>query len=202
MFYKAGLSLSFFLQHPELLSANSHIRTEVGQVLNELLVLVRDVSLYYHTRISTLSSAQVSIDFSSVFSKHILSFYKRKDHIIDALWECRLGDDCANLRIIRKWLDTHDNITRSVIREQSAANGHRHEHTCEWMGRPLLDFSRSTEDVLAITGPSGSGKSILAGWIVERLQKPLDKKMYETLSSTIGTLEAFKPLASIASVYF
>jgi ABC-type lipoprotein export system ATPase subunit len=70
------------------------------------------------------------------------------------------------------------------------------------MGRPLLDFSRSTEDVLAITGPSGSGKSILAGWIVERLQKPLDKKMYETLSSTIGMLEELKPLASFARVHF
>jgi ABC-type multidrug transport system fused ATPase/permease subunit len=189
MFYKAGLSLSFFLQHLELLSANSHIRTEVGQVLNELLILVRDVGLYYRTRISTLSSAEVSIDFSSVFSKNIFAFYRRKDHIIDALWECRLGDDCANVRVIRQWLDTHDNIARTVIREQLAANSRRHEHTCEWMGRPLLDFSRGTEDVLAITGPSGSGKSILAGWIVERLQKPLDKKMYETLSVTIGMLE-------------
>jgi ABC-type multidrug transport system fused ATPase/permease subunit len=186
MFYKAGLSLSFFLQHPELLSANSHIRTEVGQVLNELLILVRDVGLYYRTRISALSSAEISIDFSSVFSKNIFAFYRRKDHIIDALWECRLGDDCANVRVIRQWLDTHDNIARTVIREQLAANSRRHEHTSEWMGRPLLDFSRSTEDVLAITGPSGSGKSILAGWIVERLQKPLDKKMYETLSVTIG----------------
>src|SRR5437868_478707 len=107
MFYKAGLSLSFFLQHPELLSANSHIRTEVGQVLNELLILVRDVSLYYHTRISALSSAEISIDFSSVFSKNIFAFYQRKDHIIDALWECRLGDDCTSIRASRQWLDTH-----------------------------------------------------------------------------------------------
>ena len=186
MFYKAGLSLSFFLQHHELLSANSHIRTEVGQVLNELLVLVRDVSLYYRTRISALSSADVSIDFSSVFSKNILAFYKRKDHIIDALWEGKLGDDCANVRIIRQWLDAHDTIARIVIREQLAANSRHHEHTCEWMGRHLLDFSRGTDDVLAITGPSGSGKTVLAGWVVERLQKPLNKKMYETLSVTIG----------------
>ena len=187
MFYKAGLSLSFFLQHPELLSANSHIRTEVGQVLNELLVLVRDVSLYYHTRISALSLVEISIDFSSVFFKNIFAFYQRKDHIIDALWECRLGDDCASIRATRQWLDTHDTIARTIICEQLAANTCRHDHTCEWIGRPLLDFSRGTEDVLAITGPSGSGKSILAGWIVERLQKPLDKKIYETLSVTIGT---------------
>ena len=149
-------------------------------------MLVRDVSLYYRTRISALSSADVSIDFSSVFSKNILAFYKRKDHIIDALWECKLGDDCVNVRIIRQWLDAHDTIARIVIREQLAANSRRHEHTCEWMGRHLLDFSRGTDDVLAITGPSGSGKTVLAGWVVERLQKPLNKKMYETLSVTIG----------------
>lgn len=186
MFYKAGLSLSFFLQHHELLSVNSHIRTEVGKVLNELLILVRDVSLYYGTRINALSSTEVSIDFSSVFAKNIFAFYKRKDQIIDALWECRLGDDCANVRVIRQWLDIRDNSTRTAIRERVAANSRRHEHTCEWIGRPLLDFSRSTDDVFAITGSSGSGKSILAGWILERLQKPLDKKIYATLSITMG----------------
>ncbi len=187
MFYKVGLSLFFFLQYNTLLSANSQIRTEVGQALNELLVLVRDVSFYYHTRISGLSSGEVSIDFSSVFSKNISAFYSRKDRVIDAMWECRLGDDCANVRVIRQWLDIRDNITRTIVRQRIAASSRRDEYTCEWMGRYLLDFTRGTEDVLAITGPSGSGKTVLAGWIVERLQTPLDKKRHETLSIIIGT---------------
>lgn len=178
--------MSFFLQHHELLSVNSHIRTEVGQVFNELLVLVRDVSLYYRTRITALSFTEVSFDFSSVFGKNITAFSKRKDHIIDAMWECRVGDDCSNVRIIRQWLVVRDNISRIVIRERVAASSRRDEYTCEWMGRPLLDFSRGNDDVLAITGPSGAGKSLLAGWIVERLQRPLDKERYETLSIAIG----------------
>jgi ABC-type glutathione transport system ATPase component len=102
------------------------------------------------------------------------------------MWECRLGNDCANVRVIRQWLEIRDNITRNIIRERVAAGRRRDEYTCEWMGRPLLDFSRGTDDVFAITGPSGSGKSILAGWILERLQRPLDKKIHATLSLIIG----------------
>jgi hypothetical protein len=181
-FYKVGLSLFFFLQHNALLSANPHIRTEVGQALNELLVLVRDVSFYYRTR---LSSSEVSIDFSSVFGKNISAFYYRKDRIIDAMWECRLGDDCANVRAIRQWLDIRDNITRTIVRQRVTASSRRDEYTCEWMEIPLLEFARGTEDVLAITGPSGSGKTVLAGWIVERLQTILGKKRHDTISITV-----------------
>jgi ABC-type multidrug transport system fused ATPase/permease subunit len=204
VFYELGLSLSFFLQHHELLSVNSQIRTEVGQTFNELLILVRDVSLYYRTRISALSSTEVSVDFHSVFGKNISTFYRRKDHIIDAMWECRLGDECSNVRVIRQWLDIRDTIIRAVIRERAATSSRRDEYTCEWIERPLLEFSRGGEKILAITGPSGCGKSILAGWIVERLQRPLGKKTHETLSITIGTFlgiiyESFSPLFTSSS---
>jgi hypothetical protein len=204
VFYKAGLSLSFFLQHYELLSANSYIRTEVGHAFNDLLVLVREVSLFYRSRISTLSSTEASFDFNSVFGKSISAFYRRKDHIIDGMWECRLGDDCANVRVIRQWLGIRDNIIRNIIHDRVTAASCRDEHTCEWMQTPLLDFSRGKEDVFAITGPSGCGKTILAGWIVERLQTRLGKKMHMTLSVTIGMSmpkQAILPNCSVATIH-
>jgi ABC-type dipeptide/oligopeptide/nickel transport system ATPase component len=56
-----------------------------------------------------------------------------------------------------------------------------------WLQKTLLDFSRGTDEVLAITGDSGSGKSFPWGWTVEQLQRRLGKKIHETLSITIDT---------------
>ena len=156
-------------------------------MFNELLILVRDVGLYYRVKISTSTSTEVSVDFNSVFGKNIDAFYRRKDHIIESMWESILGDDSVNLQVIRKWLGIHDSIVQTVLNDRTEENNHRDEYTCEWFQRPLLDFSRGHDDVLAITAASGCGKSFLAGWIIERLQRPLGKKTHSTLSVSIGT---------------
>lgn len=46
-FYKLGLSLSFFLRHNDLLSSDAHIRSEIGEAFNDMLVLVSRVSIHY-----------------------------------------------------------------------------------------------------------------------------------------------------------
>lgn len=131
-------------------------------------------------------SSEVVLDFNGVFGGKIEAFYRRKDHIVESMWECRLGDESVNIAVIRKWLGVKDKVVRTVLGNRKSANSRRDEYTCEWFQRPLLDFSRSSDHVLNITGPSGSGKSVLSGWIVERLQRPLGKKTHETLYLTIG----------------
>jgi hypothetical protein len=190
VFYKAGLSLSFFLQHNELLFFNSHIRTEVGQAFNDLLNLVREVTLYYSIQLSAIST-EVVLDFNSLFGRHIEAFYGRKDHIIEAMWACKIDGDSVNIHAIRTWLSIRDSTTRKVLRDRAAAKGRRDEYTCQWFERHLLDFSHGNGDVLAVTGPSGCGKSMLWGWIVERLQRVLGKKTHATLSLTIGMFKTF-----------
>ncbi|KAF4630298.1 hypothetical protein G7Y89_g7843 [Cudoniella acicularis] len=188
VFYKIGLSLSFFYRHHELLSSTSKIRTEVGHAYSDLLILVRDVSLYYRTRISAIQSMEVSLDFNSIFGRNLEAFYDRKTHIIDDMWKFRLGDDSAiDIQVIRKWLSIQDIITKNMVQDQLTINGQRDEYTCEWFQRRLLDFSRSNDDVLQVTGQSGCGKSFLYGWTVERLQRPIGRKKHETLSLTINT---------------
>ncbi|KAH8670231.1 hypothetical protein BGZ60DRAFT_375664 [Tricladium varicosporioides] len=186
VFYKIGLSLSFFSRDQELLSCNSKIRTAVGHTFSDLLQLVRDVSLYYHARISAIKSMEISLDFNSVFGRNIEAFYKRKTHIIDDMWKSRLGNDAVvDVEVIRKWLDIRDHITRNMVRDELAVTEQRDEYTCEWFQRRLLEFSRSNADVLQVTGPSGCGKSFLSGWIVERLQRPVGRKKHDTVSLVI-----------------
>ena len=187
VFYKLGLSLSFFLRHESLLHIDSHIRMEMGHACNALLILVREVSIYYYSRISSISSSEVTIDFNSVFGRYMEAFYRSKNHITDSMWENTLGDDFSvDIREIRKSLGPRDRVLQAILDDRLAAKGHRDEYTCEWFHRYLVDLSRGKDDVLAVTGPAGSGKSVIADWVVERLQRPLGRKTYQTLSYTIG----------------
>ena len=150
-------------------------------------MLVRDVSLHYHVQVNSLTSTAVVLDFNSLFGRTIESFYARKDHIIEAMWASGVTDDSIDIHSIRLWLSIRDSTIKTLLRDRAASRGRRNEFTCEWFQRTLLDFSRGSKDVLAVTGPAGSGKSKLSAWIVERLQRPLGKKTYNTLSITIGT---------------
>jgi hypothetical protein len=182
-----ALSLSFFLQHRDLLSINGHIRSEVGHAFNELLMLVRDVALHYHVQINQISSTEVTIDLNGLFGNHIDAFYRRKDHIIDAMWAACKGDvDSATINSVRMWLGVRDATVRTVLSDRSASRSRRDEYTCEWFQRPLLDFTRGNSGILAITGSSGCGKSVIASWVLERLQRPLGRKTHETMFLTIG----------------
>ncbi|KAL8722646.1 MAG: hypothetical protein Q9181_007437, partial [Wetmoreana brouardii] len=185
LFYRLGLSISMLLRDNILLSANSRVRAEVGQAFNTLLIIVREVSLYYSYRLRS-SVHDTSFDFNTLFGGQIAAFHKRKNHIVDAMWEHVLGDEAAmETRNLRKWLGPRDSGSQKLLKEDDTAPADRDEYTCEWFQSHLLAFSRSDEDTLAIHGPTGCGKSVLSSWIVERLQRPLGKKAYVTLSCKI-----------------
>ena len=186
VFYELGLSISVLLRHDNLLHADENIRVRVGQAFNDLLVIVRDVSIHYYAQVNAISAGKVSLDFNSVFGGQIEAFHKRKSGITDAMWQIELGDDVSvNVEILRAWLRPRDRNLRTLVKNRSHAPGHRDEYTCEWFQRHLLDFSRSKDDGLSVFGPAGCGKSVLSRWIFERLQRPLGKRTYETLFFTI-----------------
>ena len=103
------------------------------------------------------------------------------------MWQYALGDEAAmEVGILRRWLGPRDASLQKLLRDDESAPSRREEFTCEWFQSHLLTFSRSKHDTLAIHGPAGCGKSVLSGWIVERLQRPMGKKAYVTISGTLG----------------
>ena len=94
----------------------------------------------------------------------------------------------VDITTIRKWLGPRDRNLQAVSSDVAAAKTVRAEFTCEWAQRHLLDFFRGKDPILAIDGAAGTGKSVLSGWVEERLQRPLGRKSYETLSYTFGKL--------------
>ena len=185
-FYRLGLSISSLLRDNALLSASSEIKREVGQTLNILLLLVRDVTFYYRLRLRS-SAQETSFDFNGAFGGQIAIFQKHKNHIVDAMWKQALGDEAAaEYRVIRIWLGPHDASLQKMLKDEEFAPGNREEFTCEWFQSHLLSFSRGKSNTLAVHAPAGCGKSVLSKWIVERLQRPIGKKSYVTLSCTLG----------------
>lgn len=174
------------LRNSVLLAADGQIRTEVGQAFNALLQLVREVSLYYSLKLHT-PAEEVSFDFNGMFGGQIAAFYQCKNHISDAMWDHSLGHEAAiEVRTLRKWLGPQDAGLQNLIKANDMPPADREEYTCEWFQSHLLAFTRSKNSTLIINGPPGCGKSVLAGWVVERLQRPLGRKSYMTLSCSIG----------------
>ncbi|KAL8811713.1 MAG: hypothetical protein Q9200_001576 [Gallowayella weberi] len=186
-FYKVGLSIAFLLRRNSLLTASEHLRSEVGKFFDNLLVLVRDVSLFYRQNLLG-GSHETAFDFNGVFGRQRSGIILCKNNIVNAMWEHILGPQgSTHVHTVRKWLQPSDRSLQKFLIEDEAAVSRREEFTCEWFQSHLLAFTRSQDKVLSLQGSAGCGKSVLAGWIVERLQRPLGRKVYDTISCTIGT---------------
>ncbi|KAI4127033.1 MAG: hypothetical protein LQ338_003402 [Usnochroma carphineum] len=178
-FYKLGLSIAFLLRRHALLTASEYLRYESGYSLNELLILVRDVSLYYRAKLFE-DAHESAFDFNTIFGPQMSGFSQRKTGIVNAMWEHVLGPEASTqIQDLRKWLQPGDRTLRKLLLENEAAAGRRDEFTCEWFQSHLLAFSRSRDDVLSLQGPLG-------------------KKVYDTISCTVEPDVAGEDPAAVA----
>ncbi|CAD0095115.1 unnamed protein product [Aureobasidium vineae] len=98
------------------------------------------------------------------------------------IWSHALGGDASrDVHEVRKWLDQRAFLLRSISAESLTYASQYDEYTCEWFQQNLLNFTRGSEQILAITGPPGCGKSVLSSWIQERLQRRLGQKTHSTV---------------------
>ena len=89
---------------------------------------------------------------------------------------------------IRGWLSPTDRIMRRLESDPTDEKTYREEFTAEWLQRPLLEFLHSKHRAMTLTGPMGSGKSVLSAWITDRLQRPIGRKVYQAIDYIIGKL--------------
>ncbi|MCJ1265779.1 hypothetical protein MMC22_005659 [Lobaria immixta] len=203
VFYKMSLTLASILRHSALFITNDATQDEIHKAYAELLTLVVDVTTTYQKRSKSKSSSSAE-DFDSRFGRKIDVFFKHRDQVSNTIWTYQLERD-ENLRsitvdmtTIRRWLAPQDRTLRLLSSDTMNSRSARYEFTCEWFQSYLLEFSRSSDDMFLITGGPGAGKSILSGWIVERLQRSLGKKSFDVNSVIIDS--GIKSEASSLSV--
>ncbi|MCJ1467798.1 hypothetical protein MMC07_006423 [Pseudocyphellaria aurata] len=203
VFYKIALTLASILRHNALFITNDATQDQIYKSYAELLTLVVDVTTTYQKRSRTTSSSSAE-DFDSRFGRKIDLFFKHRDQVSNTIWTYQLERDdslrsvSVDMATIRRWLAPQDRTLRLLSADTMNSRSARGEFTCEWFQSHLLEFSRSSDAMFLITGGSGTGKSILSGWIAERLERTLGRKSFDVNSVIIDS--AIKSEATSLSV--
>ncbi len=146
--------------------------------------LVGRISVHYRRRINVLTPhSATTVNFDASFGKDVEKIWKKKADLCNRMWTLKLGKKSrvVSLNTIRHKLQPADSTFRGALYSELAEDLERAEDTCEWIKHDLADFLRGNEKVLTVTGPVGCGKTELADWVEERLQRPLDHARYTVL---------------------
>ncbi|KAF2451382.1 NACHT domain-containing protein [Karstenula rhodostoma CBS 690.94] len=194
IFYKLSLSFSTIHQRMELLAptASTEVHEQLSLMYTDLLSLVVDVAVTFYKAVKGMSISSVSIDIFETFGDTIDSFHSRRKNIVESLWNSQIegqgldADEAIDIRTINRWLAPQDRVLATLSRDHTIVAETQAEFTCLWFQKPLTRFINGNEKFMHITGPPGSGKSTLAGSITDRLQRPVNKKLYDTAYVSIS----------------
>ena len=170
-------------------NASGSIREDLADIHSGFVDLIGNIAISYRQRISKIAKDPVVINFDKLFGKSISRLWSRKEHLSKSIWEYQLRKKQYTIGFdsIREQLCPVDQSVRTLIYARLADKRERASGSCEWIQPPLLDFFRSGDKLLTIAGKAGVGKSVLAAFMRERLQRPIGRTSYETLSYTFGT---------------
>jgi Cdc6-like AAA superfamily ATPase len=95
----------------------------------------------------------------------------------------------AIVKSVRSWLAPEDRVLSRLAENTSHLAHEREEMTCLWMGPYLTRFLKSQNHTLSFYGKPGSGKTVLASVIVDRLQEQIGGVSYKTLFVPISKFQ-------------
>lgn len=183
--YDLGRLVSHVVQIHEVFSSSTEVKEDVAHLYCGLVDLVGRIAILYREKISSLGSNKSGVvNFEANFGKAVATIWATRDSIVGKMWSLQLHRHQAaglSLAVIRRRLQ-NDRSAKGIFYDQVSESVNRAEDTCEWLGNHLTEFFRGKDKALTITGDSGSGKTVLAGWIKERLQRPLNHKQFSTLT--------------------
>lgn len=166
--------------------SNLTVRSLLFSLFNRYMSLTAELTRHVRSRMSRLSPTSFeAIDVGALFSGVIDSIEAELAQLDRNVWRLSLHSCKPALVPTANILAQLSRIAGSSLKSRLFASLERQAtvqpETCEWFQSPLLNFLRSRDDVLQITGKQGSGKSTLAVWTQERLRRTLGRKSYDVL---------------------
>ncbi|RMZ83471.1 hypothetical protein DV737_g1596, partial [Chaetothyriales sp. CBS 132003] len=186
-FFKCSLDLIALLDRVELFNVSFEINEQLVLAYSDLVTLVSDVALRFYQAILNSRDPVVSIEIYTAFAGTIESFQSRRDKIVESMWKYQLSQENMDtehhpaIKTLRSWLAAEDSVLKYKLGDHTSLVNDRQQLTCLWAQPYLTKFLNSREGTLAITGPPGSGKSVLAGTIVDTVQRQSARKSYAVL---------------------
>ncbi|KXH26438.1 hypothetical protein CSIM01_12272 [Colletotrichum simmondsii] len=187
--YELGLVLGHAIRLNGMFTASDAIRYELSRIFDTMLKLVGDVTIYYRSRINSIYSGSVTIDFDAQFGSQITRIWTQRENLFNHMWQYKLGSKNRRLDIttLRRHLLPTRESAKSHMYGRVADRKLRVDGTCEWLSHDLHEFFSSDDKIFTVTGGEGCGKSMLAAWVRERLERPINRVQYETISYTFST---------------
>lgn len=139
-----------------------------------------------------MSSGSASLDIFELFGETIEGFRSRQDSVVELIWESQIegeefeDGEALDVKVLSRWLSSQDRVLATLNRDHSFFVDQQVEMTCIWFQKYLTRFLQSDKSFLLVTGQPGSGKTTLAGSIVERLQRPVNRKQVDTLFCSLS----------------
>lgn len=167
------------------------IREHLSLMYGDLLTLTSVVAHRYYKVTQGITSATLSLDIYDVCSDVIESFRDRQETVTDLIWQHQARVEGIDLnkdlsaKTLRRWLVPMDPVQTTLTQDHTIQLAGQAEYTCLWFSKQLSSFVQGESKVMAVTGHSGCGKSVLAASVVERLQRALGRKTWSTLYYSI-----------------
>ncbi|ERT03366.1 hypothetical protein HMPREF1624_01679 [Sporothrix schenckii ATCC 58251] len=186
--YELGLLVSQITQIPGIFDSTKEIKASISKLYSELVGLAGSISVHYRNHVCNLGQQHqsVTLNLNDLFGGDIDSIWASKTALYDWIWLQSLGKKqyALSLSELRNRLNPESEAFRHALYAELAEDLERAEDTCEWIKSDLVEYLQSKEKILAVTGAPGSGKTVLADWIEERLQRPLNNATYSVLLYT------------------
>ncbi|KAL1846793.1 hypothetical protein Plec18167_005845 [Paecilomyces lecythidis] len=183
-FSRAAIGISLLLQYQHLFTATSTIQSEVAHVYADLLDLVASVTVDSGKGSRGGKDSLRGYHVDSTFRAYFKAFSSRRTHILELMWrtwgEGREG--APEVSTVRQFLEVQDRTLQTMLEGETSS---RAEESFEWFDSYLTGFTTTKNHLLHITGSPGSGKSVLADWIIERLQTSGDHADWDVIPYSI-----------------
>ncbi|EUC45871.1 hypothetical protein COCMIDRAFT_5004 [Bipolaris oryzae ATCC 44560] len=192
IFYKFAMSFHSVLHRSELLAASPEIREQICLLYADLISLVVDVGIQFYYAAKGMSSNSTSLDIFEQFGDTIESFRTRQNTVIELIWQSQIENEVfeegesIDVQHLSRWLASQDRVIAAITRDHETYVDNQAEFTCLWFNKHLTRFFHSQNRIFLVTGQSGAGKTTLAGSIVERLQRPMNRQQYDTLFCSLS----------------
>jgi hypothetical protein len=134
------------------------------------------------------------ISFDSHFRAEIEQIWRSKETLSDEIWKQKLEEaglsiDVNQLRSKLQPLSSYS--TSNGIYEKVDEHVDLPTEVGYWLKHVLSDFLDSNDQLICVTGSESSGKTFLAGWIEERLARPVNVKSNHVLRYEFRELRRF-----------
>lgn len=217
LFYRIGLEIAPLIRgdlrhrHECILEASSEIMENISNTFSDMLIIVADVSMAYYGAIHRMrhnEKTSTQLDIYARFGRHIEGFRANVRRCAHEMWRAvleRSGDDPDHVLVLQAWLAPQDTVLAQLSSDHVNLASRAEEYTCTWLQAHLNSFFKGDDKCLLVQGKAGSGKTTMANWVVDRLQRPVGRKDISTLSfffSESCSFTFFKYVLATAGVLY